>query len=354
MKYNPKAPDIRYQILLLASALVAAPAFAHHPTAGAVGAGSGINVLSPDTMRDGDWFVGSRLTYARPDQRSDEELATLAGHHIHAHNTDFNINAASGFSYGFTDQLTLSAELPYVHRDDMQEGHHAHHGGHAMNDVVERGDAAGIGDLSVLATYNVARSEHAGFALMAGIKVPTGSTHKVDGHGQRFETEHQPGSGSWDPMIGAAGRIKLGAFNFNASVLYQFSTRGAQDTELGDRAIAGVSLSHRFSPAPNHHEQAADSHDHENGGHEHAARHGHSSWDAFVELTGEWEGRQKIAGKIEETSGGKSVWMTPGARFNSASGWSIGGGVGLPLWQDIRESHPENEYRVTLSIGRSF
>jgi len=349
---------MRYHTMLLASAMIATPAFAHHPAPTVAGTGGGISVAGPDTLEDGQWFIGARTIYVRPDQRSDEGLAALAGQHIHAHNTDYNLNTSIGLAYGITSNLTVSAELPYVHRDDMREGEHSHHGGHATNEVVERGDASGIGDLSLVATYRVAESETAAFSLIGGIKVPTGNTHKRDDEGVRFETEHQPGTGSWDPIIGAAGRAKLGLLQLNASAIYQFSGKGAQDTRLGDRAHLGIALSHRFGPAEHHHEEAHETGhehgEHEGGGHEHTAPHGHASWDAFVELTGEWEGRQKVGGDIEETSGGKSVWLTPGARYNAASGFTIAGGVGLPLWQDIRVSHPNNDYRLTLTVGKSF
>jgi len=73
-----------------------------------------------------------------------------------------------------------------------------------------------------------------------------------------------------------------------------------------------------------------------------------------IELTGDWEGRQTIAGEVEDETGGKSVWLTPGVRFNSAKGWSAAVGIGLPLWQDIGQAHPDNAYRMTLAIGRGF
>jgi hypothetical protein len=41
-------------------------------------------------------------------------------------------------------------------------------------------------------------------------------------------------------------------------------------------------------------------------------------------------------------------------RFNTASGWSAGAAVALPVWQRIRESHPDNRFRLMLSMGRGF
>ena len=58
-----------------------------------------------------------------------------------------------------------------------------------------------------MARYQLAHGHTEGWfvALLAGIKVPTGSTHETDLSGARLETKHQPGTGSWDPLFGLAG-----------------------------------------------------------------------------------------------------------------------------------------------------
>ncbi|WP_196233059.1 transporter [Sphingomonas segetis] len=333
-------------------AFPATPALADHMGASGFGSGGGITVFDPDTLDGGHWAAGLRLSYTRPEQRPDADLAALAARHIHAHNTDYNLNASVGLAYGVSHHLTVSAELPYVHRHDLREGAHAHVGESAVSGVEQLGTVAGIGDLNLLAKYRLSEGEAAGFALIGGIKLPTGSTHKRAPDGERLETEHQPGSGSWDPIVGASASTRMGSIRLTASGLYQFSTKGAQHTRLGNRFQGGIALSHRFGPAPHVH---APSHNHHHGDeldehHEHA----HSSWDGFVELGGEWEARQKIGGQIEEASGGKWAWVAPGFRFNSASGWSAAAALAIPVWQRIRASHPDNRYRLTLSLGRAF
>jgi hypothetical protein len=32
----------------------------------------------------------------------------------------------------------------------------------------------------------------------------------------------------------------------------------------------------------------------------------------------------------------------------------VAAALALPVWQDIRTSHPDNRYRLMLSVGRSF
>jgi hypothetical protein len=303
-----------------------------------------MSVFSPETMDGGHWAAGFRLALTKPAQRSDDQLEALAERGIAAHNTDYNLKASLGVAYGLNHHLTLSAELPYVRRDHLRE---------ADDGEVQRlGNVAGIGDLNLLAKYRLTDSESSGFALIGGIKMPTGSTHQTSPDGERLETEHQPGTGSWDPIFGASASTRVGAVQLTASALYQISTTGAQATRLGNRLQGGIALSHRFGEAAHEH---LESHNHHHGDeldeHREPAQ---SSWDAFVELAGEYEGRQKIGGEIEPASGGKWAWIAPGIRFNAATGWSASAGVALPVWQHIRASHPNNLYRVVLSLGRAF
>lgn len=337
---------------LAAAALMSAPAFADHLGPSGVGSGGGLTVFGPDTLDGGHWSAGLRVVYTRPEQRSDAELAALAGQHIHAHNIDYNLNASAGIAYGVSHHLTIAVELPYVRRDDLREGTHAHSGGTAINGVEELGTVSGIGDLSVLAKYRLTEGERTGFAIIAGLKMPTGSTHKTSIQGERLETEHQSGSGSWDPVLGFSAATKFGPMHLTASALYQISTKGAQDTRLGNRLQGGIAASHPLGPRPHEHAEPRNHH-HGDELDEHAAPR-HDSWDAFVELAGEWEGRQKVDRAIEQASGGKWVYVAPGARYVAASGWSVGAALALPVWQEIRTSHPDNRYRVTLSLGRAF
>ena len=345
------APLVRRGLFAATLMVSAAPALADHTGPSGVGA-SGLAVFGPETLDAGHWVASFRLLYTRPEHRSDAELEALAGQHIHAHNTDYNLNGSFGVAYGINHHLTISAELPYVRRDDLREGEHSHSDGEAVNEVAKLGSVSGIGDISLLAKYRLTDGAGAGFALIGGIKLPSGSTHKRSREGERLETEHQPGTGSWDPVLGASAGTRIGALNLSASALYQFSGKGAQNTRLGNRLQGGIALSHRFGPKPHEHPEF---HNHHHGDElDEPHVHPHSTWDAFVELGGEWEGRQKVDGEVEAASGGKWVYAAPGVRFTSASGWSVGGALALPLWQDIRASHPDNRYRLMLSVGRAF
>jgi hypothetical protein len=147
--------------------------------------------------------------------------------------------------------------------------------------------------------------------------------------------------------------LPLGGVHLAVSGLYQLSQRGARATQLGDRFQGGIALSHHFGPRP---AMPHDAHNHHHGDeldeHDDAPRH--SGVDGFVELAGEWEGRQRIGGEVEQASGGKWVYVAPGLRFTSESGWSASAAFAQPVWQRIRASHPDNRSRLMLSIGRGF
>lgn len=337
---------VNFKPLLLGASLlfVGTPALADHMGPSGFGAGGGLTVFSPETMDGGHWAAGLRLAYTRPGQRSDEELEALAEQGVAAHNTDYNLNGSLAVAYGLNHHVTLSAELPYVRRDNLREGE--------VGGVVRLGSVAGFGDLSLLAKYRLTDGETSGFALIGGLKLPTGSTRKTSAGGERLETEHQPGTGSWDPVFGATASTRLGPLQLTASALYQLTTTGAQQTRLGERLQGGIALAHRFG-APTD-DLVESHHDHHGGELDEDHEHPRTSWDAFVELAGESEGRQEIGGEPEPASGGKWLWIAPGLRFNAASGWSASTGLAIPVWQEIRDSHPDNRYRLILSIGRAF
>ena len=203
--------------LILACVSTAARADHAGPGGGAASAGP-IHTVTAGTIAQGHWAAGLRFSLTRPDQLSDAELQHRAGTGIDAHTTRYGLQTAVGLAYGLTDDLMITAELPFVRRDRIREGDSA------SGSVDLRGTSEGIGDLSLLLKYRLAHGAHWGFAVIAGLKAPTGSTHGRDSAGDRFETEHQPGTGSWDPIGGLAFSARRGANAIGASFLYQRAT----------------------------------------------------------------------------------------------------------------------------------
>ena len=342
----------------LTALLLIPTAFAHHPSGTSSTGGAGaISTISASTLEQGQSVAGIVFEMVKMDTFSDAQLRDFAKKHIHAHGLDAILAPSFVFAYGLTKDLTLSARLPYIDRRDIREGHHSH--GPAGDTVDYRGDAGGIGDLTLMAQYRffndqVSRTEA---ALLLGIKAPTGRTGVRDAYGELFGTEFQPGTGSWDGLFGVAFTKRFGAWSFDANVLYQLATKGTQDTDLGDRFQYNVGISYRVVgstlPAPMYHGGPRPKSGHRHHHHEQPPAPRGPALDLVLEFNGEWHGREETAGVREPNSGGNVVYLSPGLRLSQGN---MAGfvSVGVPVINDVNGFQVEPSWRLLTGIAVSF
>lgn len=351
--HSPPCPARGIALAALLSAATAA--HADHPAVGFGAATSGpVTTISASPLPAGLRSIGLQVTHAKVDRLSDEALVGFASEHIHAHSTDSLTTVSLGLGFGVTPDLTIGARLPYVRRDGVRAGEHAHEGEVASNEVEALGDSGGVGDLSVIGKYrffnDTASRQEA--ALLLGLEMPTGTTRRTTLDGERFDAEHQPGSGSWDPLIGAAYTRRATGWSFDASLLYKVATRGTQSTDLGDQVFYGAAVSWRLrggeGAAPHAHAPGEDTPHHH---HDEAAG---TSVDLILELNGEWQARQDIAGVEDPNSGGHVLYLSPGVAVGSAGGWLAHLSAGIPVHQRLNGTHPETDWRVMLGVSRAF
>ena len=336
--------------------LLATPAIAHHPSGAGAAGGAGPIVTTPaETLEKGHSSAAVVFEYLKFKALSDAVLATAG----HPHSLDAILAPSLVYAYGVTDNLTLSLRLPFIRRTGIREGHV--HGG--VPEIHELGDSAGIGDLSLLAQYRFFYDRAAGLhlALLAGVKLPTGDTSVSATTGERFETEFQPGSGAWEGSVGLALTKRLGAWSFDANVLYVLATEGTQDTNLGDRLQYNVALSYRLTgalsgpaglPAPMYHGGPKAHHGHKHA-HEEAAPPKGPALDLVLELNGEWHDRQKVAGATDANSGGNVVLLSPGLRL-SYEKWSGFVSFGVPVASELNGLQAEPDWRVLTGMSINF
>jgi hypothetical protein len=270
------------------------------------------------------------------------------------------------YAYGVTNDLTVSARLPWVRRTDIREGHQ-----HDPMDPPElhlRGDTSGIGDLTLLSQYRFFndRASRTEAALLLGVKTPTGETKRFDRLGERFETEFQPGTGSWDGLFGLAFTQRFNAWSFDTNVLYVLAGNGALDTDLGDRVLYNAAISYRLSggniAAPQRmHLGALPEPMYHGGPKGRSPTHSHDepvspagpALDLVLELNGEWHDKQTEAGVKDPNSGGNVIYLSPGLRL-SMDKWSGFVSVGIPVVKDLNGLQSEPDVRVTTGISLTF
>ncbi len=336
---------------------------ADHPSIGlGIGVGGAINTDSAVPLPDGTWAVGLNVEYVEFDAFSDGQLHEFDERDPDGdvHSVDSLLNVALSASYGVTGNLTVGARLPYVRRKNIREAGHGHdgagqsaehdehdeHGDAEDADGVEvLGDSEGIGDAVVFGQYRFLydRRTNSHAAVLFGVKTPTGSTDEKSNDGGRLETEFQPGSGSWDGLLGMAYTRQLGAVAFGANVLYQLATEGSQDTDLGDVFEYNAAIAYRRGANAEH-------------GHDHSTRqhHAHNVWDYVLELNGSWRDKEHTAGVENPNSGGNIVFLSPGVRFFRDNGWGGSLSLGIPVVTDLNGIQVEPDYRLTATVGKSF
>ena len=338
--------------------LLLTPAFAHHPSgAGSAGQAGPIVTIPGTTLEKGDSSAAVVFEMIKFNALSDAQLA-VAGH---PHSLDTLLATSLFYSYGVTNDLTLTLRLPFVRRTDIREGHV--HGG--VPEIHQLGDSAGVGDLSVFAQYRLLndRASKTAVALLLGVKLPTGDTSVDTANGERFETEFQPGSGAWEGMFGLAFTKRFGSWSFDANVLYTLATQGAQETDLGDRFQYNAAISYRLGgllgsggpmyagalPEPMYHGGP------KNRPHKHAHEEAPQgpALDLVIEINGEWHARQDIAGVTDPNSGGNVVFLSPGLRL-SYEKWSGFVSVGVPIVNDLNGLQAEPDWRVLTGVAINF
>ena len=350
-----------------AFALIASPAFAHHPGGASNTGGAGpIVTISASTLEAGHGAIAFLTEYLKFGGLDNSDLIAAAGKHIHAHSIDSIRSTSLSAAYGVTDDLTVSARIPWVQRTDIREGHHTHLPGGVVSTTVDyRGDSSGLGDLTVLGQWRFFNNQatRTEAAFLFGVKAPTGPTNRLDQQGALFETEFQPGSGSWDVLLGAAFTQRFGAWSFDTNVLGVFAGRGAQDTRLGDRILYNAAVSYRLvgyaPPSEQHATLPASAMAHGPVPH----RHAHPldkipaapQWtvDVVLELNGEWHDYEDTVGLKDLNSGGHVLLLSPGLRVahGAFSGFAS---FGIPIVNQMNGLQSKTDYRVFTGIAYAF
>jgi hypothetical protein len=326
----------------------ASGAQAHCPTfSGGIGIAGPVTTFSASTLPEGKFALGLRadLTGFDPLPAAELDRAVMEGGT--AHSLKQQQVYSLGGAYGVGDDLTLGVSLPYVVRGGIKAVHFDND--MQMSMLHDIGESDGVGDLTLFGQYRLVRKLYEGieFSLLAGLKTPTGVTDNRS-NGARIETEHQPGSGSWDPMAGAAFSKRFQRLSLHATGLYSLATRGAQATNLGDRAQLTVAAAYRFGGKENYGDCDEI--------YEYFYPESRERWlsDLVLEVNGNWQDKERVAGVRDDSSGGTVLYLSPGARVTYDSRYSGSVSVGVPIYQQWNGSQSKVDYRVIAALSVAF
>jgi hypothetical protein len=172
--------------------------------------------------------------------------------------------------------------------------------------------------------------------------MPTGSTNEKLGDGEKAEVDHQPGSGSWDPLLGVAYSNQLSPqWSVSSNLLYHLATEGARETTIGDSLMYNAAV--LWSPT---------SHSHSHHGNA-STGHTEHAWQYVLEMNGEWHDKTEISGSKDDNTGGDVIFASAGLRW-SYSDWGTHFSLATPLYKNLNGVQSEPDWLLSTGVSMAF
>ena len=227
--------------------------------------------------------------------------------------------------HAVTGDLTLGLTLPAVQKEVEFK---------TSSGKTSQVTSSGLGDLSLVSVYRFYRRDvpraTTQFSIIGGVKAPTGSTSRRDRNApaltgtasKRVPRPLQPGSGSWDGIVGITGFQNLDRLSFYGSVQGKINSED-DNFRFGNKlhydfTVDYVTLAER-------------------------------NLFFVLELNGVHAWRNKENGTKVRNSGGHLLHISPGIEYLPLPYLILESSVQIPIVQDLNGRQPEK--RVSLVFG---
>jgi hypothetical protein len=231
-----------------------------------------------------------------------------------------NLNLVTTLERSFDWHWSMALRVPIVNRDHL-------------HDLLDQGTGAvgpseqwrftRVGDVQALGRYqDMNETLDFGWAVIGGLKLPTGSRSVVNDDGVRAERALQPGSGTTDVVLGGSLRRVLSgidALNLQATVTQALNSR--EDFKPGTRTELSAGWSHAMSPR----------------------------WSTVLQLNLTHKGRDQGEQAEPENSGSTTVSLSPGVSVVTALHDTAYAFVQVPLYQKVNGI--QLVPRVSFAVG---
>ncbi len=294
---------------------------------GGLDAGSPILTMSPDTLLRNRVAIGYTMQYLDVDQFNAADYAKLNRQGKHGHSYDSQMINTLNLVYGVTDNFNLIASYPYNSKYKLKYTYD----GQTYNDF----DSIGMGDMTLLAKYRFLQMHEKTISasVLAGIRMPTGQTNER-GEGGLLAPDEQPGSGSWDPIMGLLVNKKFDKFSIDLNGIYKMSTPGTKEVIIGD----GVSYNLAVSGIV--------------GSREVFKQKLTLGWS--MEMNGMWKERVEYQGRKDDSHGGNTILLTPGLRLGINDHLVTSLAVGIPVIENLNGKQPDTNALLFFSMNYVF
>ncbi|PIQ81560.1 MAG: hypothetical protein COV76_08300 [Candidatus Omnitrophica bacterium CG11_big_fil_rev_8_21_14_0_20_64_10] len=228
--------------------------------------------------------------------------------------------------HGITESTAGFLAVPYLDKDLRTVS-----GGQRVSR-----EASGIGDLKLFLKARLWRKDAPGattrFALLGGLKLPTGEDDESDAQG-RLPPAVRLGSGSWDPLAGIVFTRQTQWYEISQDLVYQVNT-GHDDLQFGDFFQHNTGAWVRVWPA------------------ESAEWSTPRALHAVLELNGVWQTKHRSGGTIKD-SGGYTLFLSPGVQYVT-SRWLLEASVQVPIVESLNGNELGTDYNVVVGARTTF
>jgi len=316
--------------LLYAAALLAAL-----PNIATASCGSAFCTLSTDWSTHGAWAepglrADLRYEYIKQDQPMSGSRRIGVGE-IPRHHDEVstrNQNWIPSVDYTLDQDWALNASVPIVDREHL----HIHNHGGAK--LPESWNFTQVGDARVTARRRLATLEDQDahsigtFGFNVGLKLPTGSSTVTNGEGSRAERTLQPGSGTTDLLAGAyySQALPMRDLSWFAQAMVQLPLNSHEDFRPGRRLTADLGVRYLAT----------------------------EKTSLLLQLNGLVRGRDSGGQAEPEDSGGKALFLSPGASYALGQDVQVYAFVQLPLYQYVNGVQLTARRAIALGVSARF
>lgn len=279
--------------------------------------------LAHDYINQDRLFLGTGRSFVGAVPEHHDEISTL------------NERNTLSLQIGILDRLGVGVDVPFVHRE------HAHIEHVGETDTWAYWNFNGLGDVAVSGQYAVIlpSKEFAPYVgLVAGLKFPTGVTDARNAQGEIAEITIQPGTGSYDGIIGLQYRqplVTLPSISGKYSVLpltvgvqYQMNGAGRDDYRVGNALQVHVGTGYQVAER--------------------------ASLD--LQINGRFQGYSDIGATDEprENTGGTWIFLSPGLGVELSDAFSGSAYIQFPIYQNVHGLQQTAPFNLSLGLSYSL
>ncbi|MFZ5932263.1 MAG: transporter [Pseudomonadota bacterium] len=275
------------------------------------------------------WRLDLRGEYIDQDQpmtgNSEVAVGQVRRHHDEVETRNRNVLAT--LDYAVNDRLGFSMTVPVIDRD------HLHIHNHRGAKILESWDFTRLGDIRLQTRYqwsvqNPAQPGLSHYGLNLGVKLPTGQIHVDNSEGDRAERSLQPGTGTTDLLLGAFFNQLLNDMDSSWFVqgLWQQPLNKRENYEPGHRITADLGYRYELN----------------------------TKVGLLAQINALYAERDSGSEAEPADTGGKYVFLSPGATFAITPEAQLYGFVQLPMYQYVNGVQLTADYAVAAGVSLRF